>query len=312
MRKALFLLLVLALSGCGKERIGLVWERQESGTDYTISAVHFLDAQRGYAVGGDSWYFGLSLETANGGRTWQADSMANKQLFALDFDEEGTGVAGGIDGYVFRKREEDIDWQFFRYPNWDYYRSISHRKDVTLLVSGEAFKNGAIVRLNQFQPDTLSVWENELSAIWLVDEATAIAAGFGIVLRSEDGGRSWSPLPVKGDYFQDIHFPSERVGYIVGLAGTILKTEDGGATWDRQRNGGNIWVSNRPFRAVCFADEQRGYIAGDGGLLWKTDNGGADWMVVEDLPEIDFTDVCVVGNEGWLVGKKGAIIHFRD
>ncbi|MFZ2899096.1 MAG: YCF48-related protein [Saprospiraceae bacterium] len=299
--------------GCGKEKMPVVWERQDSGTAFNLSAIYFLDAQRGVAVGGNTWYQGVSLITTDGGRHWKADSLTNKQLFALDFDQEGEGVAAGIDGYVFSRGFQDVQWQFYRYPVWRFYRGVSHRPYGTLLAGGDGYKNGIIARLDaQFQFDTFIEMAEEMNAVSFVTDQTAIAAGYGLVLRSEDGGRTWFPLPVGGDHFRGIHFPTEETGYIVGYAGTILKTTDGGRSWEKLRDGGNIWVPNMPFRAVFFVDEETGYLAGDGGLVWKTTNGGEDWMQLEDLPEIDFYDIHVVGNEGWLAGEGGAIIHFQE
>lgn len=314
MKQAWVLFCAFALWGCGKEKVELIWEQQESHTAHTLSSVFFLDENRGFAVGGDTWNAGVALETSDGGRTWIVDSLANKQLFALDFNEEGEGVAAGIDGYVFSRKVEDTGWSFFRYPVWEFYRGLSHGNSATLLVGGEAYKSGTIVRLDgDFQLDTALEFVEELNDVHFVTEQTAIAAGYGIVLRSEDGGRNWTPLPVSGDHFRAIHFPSERVGYIAGYAGTILKTEDSGLTWTVLRNGGGgIWVRNVPFRAVFFSDEERGYLAGDGGTVWKTTNGGLDWSVVEGLPEIDYHGLYLVGSEGWLVGENGAIIHFQD
>ncbi|MBK7408486.1 MAG: hypothetical protein IPL49_02385 [Saprospirales bacterium] len=313
MKKIACFFLAATFFGCGKEKIPLLWEQQDSGTSYDISAVHFLDSDTGFAVGGASWYYGVSLTTTNGGKTWVADSMANKQLFALDFNEKGEGVAAGIDGYVFSRQVQDMNWSFYRYPVWEFYRGVAHNEETTLLVGGEAYKSGMIVRLDaNFQLDTLSEFDVELDAVCFVDDQVAIAVGYGLVLRSEDGGRSWFPLPVDGDHFRAIHFPSEKVGYIVGYAGTILKTEDGGKIWKNIRNGGGIWVSNVPFRALFFVDEATGYLAGEKGIVWKTSNGGVDWAALEGLPEMDYYDVHVIGHEGWLVGEQGAIIHFQD
>jgi photosystem II stability/assembly factor-like uncharacterized protein len=299
--------------GCGKEKIPVVWERQDSGTALNLSAIYFLDTQHGVAVGGNTWYQGVSLITTDGGQHWEADSLTNKQLFALDFDEQGEGVAAGIDGYVFSRGPQDAQWQFYRYPVWKFYRGVSHRIFGTLLVGGDGYKNGVITLLGeQFQLDTFIEMAEEMNAVSFVTDQTAIAAGYGLVLRSEDGGRTWAALPIDGDHFRAVDFPSENVGYIAGYAGTILKTTDGGRSWGKLRDGGNIWVSNRPFRAVFFTDEETGYLAGDGGLVWKTTNGGEDWMALEGMPEIDFYDIHVVGNEGWLAGEGGAIIHFQE
>ena len=313
MRIYIFFLLVLVLAGCGKERIAPVWERQVSHTGFDISAVHFLDGQRGFAVGGNSWYHGVALATADGGVTWVADSLGDKQLFALDFNDQGEGVAAGIDGYVFSRKEQETDWNFYRYTIWEIYRGVAHNGKATLLVGGQAYKSGILARLDeQFQFDTSSQYDVELDAVCFADEQVAIAVGYGLVLRSENRGRSWAPLPVDGDHFRAVHFPSASVGYIAGYAGTILKTVDGGKTWKKLRNGGDIWQSNILVRSVFFKDEETGYLAGEKGVVWKTVNGGEDWTVLDGLPELDYYDVHVIGDEGWLVGEQGAIIHFRD
>ena len=313
MKKIAFICLLAGLSACGKEQINLVWEQQSSGTSHTISALHFLDADTGYAVGGDTWYHGFALHTIDGGKNWTMDSIANKQLFALDFNESGEGVAAGIDGYVFERKPSSPNWNFFRYPVWAFYRGVAHSADATLLVGGVAYKNGTIVRLDaDFQIDTLTEFEPELDAACFVDAQTAMAVGYGLVLRSEDGGRTWTTLPINGDHFLAIHFPSPKVGYIVGFAGTILKTEDGGKTWSKIRNGGGVWVRSIPLRALHFIDEETGYLAGEKGLVWKTSNGGENWTALEGLPEVDYYDIHVIGRDGWLVGENGVLIHFRD
>lgn len=311
----IFLIIVVACisSGCGKERLEVIWERQESHTAYDLHAVCFVDGQRGIAVGGDSWYSGVSLYTGDGGKTWLADTLGNKQLFALDLDEQGEAVAAGIDGNVFSRKEQDTGWSAYRFPVWEIYRGVAHGEQTTLLVGGQAYKAGLIVRLDeQFEIDTVTHYDVELDAVCWVDEQTAIAAGYGLVLRSEDAGRTWATLPIDGDHFRAIHFPSESVGYIAGYAGTILKTLDGGSTWEKLRNGGGVWESNIPFRAVFFTDEETGYLAGEKGIVWKTVDGGENWIVLDGLPEENYLGVYAVGSDGWLVGEQGVVIHFRD
>ena len=97
---ALFIMLFL-FTGCRKERISLNWVAQQSDTDYLLSSVYFYNELEGYAVGGDSWYYGVVLHTIDGGTTWQADSLSNKFHWGLQADEEGNLYTAGIDGYLF-------------------------------------------------------------------------------------------------------------------------------------------------------------------------------------------------------------------
>lgn len=315
---AMLFAVLLTLAGCGKPPLELVWEEQNPGIEADLSGVNFFDSQHGMAIGGDTWYYGVTLETFDGGQTWQTDTLTNKQLFGLHAAAPSApSFAAGIDGYVFFRQPQTPEWTFHRLPIWPFWRGVTHAStpfDHLVLVGGGGYKSGVIaVYDSNFQTVQLLYTEYELNAVsFSGHEGVCHAAGYGILLRSADGGQTWTPNEAAGDHFRDIHFPSSQVGYVVGYAGAILKTTDAGLTWSYQRKGGDIWTADKPFRAVYFTDENRGYIAGDGGLLWRTDNGGEDWTPVEGLPEYDFYDVFARDGQGWLVGAKGAIIHFID
>jgi photosystem II stability/assembly factor-like uncharacterized protein len=64
------------------------WRRQPSGTFAWLHAVHFLDASRGWAVGGK----GAMLRTEDGGATWRAvKSPTPDTMHDLTFADETTG-----------------------------------------------------------------------------------------------------------------------------------------------------------------------------------------------------------------------------
>lgn len=307
-------LLLLTLCSCRRERIPLLWEQQESGTTETLAAVRFINEQQGYAVGGDSWYHGVRVETTDGGKTWQANSMGNKMLFGLSFDAQNRGYATGIDGYLFRKVADNDDWSFIRLPYWFTFRDVLFLPDGSgILAGGVAFGNGQILRLNpNFSADEPHLFDHEISALASADGQTVHAVGFGIVLRSDDGGRTWTLLPYDGDFFRGLSFPTPQIGYAVGYYGTILKTTDAGQTWQTLRKGGGLWRKDIPFRDVFFASPERGYLVGEEGTFWRTTNGGDSWQVVSELPDWDFISVHAIGNQGWIVGAGGGILHFID
>ena len=307
-------LILTSLLACRKEELALMWDQQLSNTDELLTSVFFLDPQHGFAVGGKTWTLGVSLSTADGGITWQADSLTNKLLYGLYFDEGQRGYCSGIDGYLFRKDEPSGNWNFFRFPEWQQMRDLSFREDGRgVMVGGQAYANGVIVSIGPgMDLDTIHVYEHELNGVCFSDEQTVHAVGYGLVLRSDDAGLTWTPNPIDGDFFRSVHFPSASVGYAVGFNCTIIKTTDGGHRWERLRKGGGVFSAGEPFRSVFFVDEFRGYIVGDHGVFWKTIDGGDKWQVAGNLPEADLYDVHVVGQEGWIVGEGGLIIRFFD
>lgn len=121
-----------------------------------------------------------------------------------------------------------------------------------------------------FQP--LSVTFTSTTSAWLLGSAPCLSprawSRCPAVLRSQDGGRTWSGLPAPGDaaYLGDIRFADPRNGWVVvraplvakdpgGVSGVLYATHDGGATWNRvpvpgavsqvETAAGRVWVVAR-------------------------------------------------------------------
>ena len=139
-----------------------------------------------------------------------------------------------------------------------------------------------------------------------------LACGLGWLGRSTDGGRSWERLPVTGDFFEALHFPTRQTGYVCGSAGTLLKTTDGGRTWQTLRDGASVWVRDRVMRTLYFTSADEGYVGGDDGLLWRTTDGGATWTQLDGVPDdLDIYGVFARADRGWAVGRNGRIFYFE-
>ena len=98
--------------------------------------------------------------------------------------------------------------------------------------------------------------------------------GVGIILRTSDGGVTWTaqssgtPNTLYGVFFVDAD-----TGTVVGN-GTILRTDDGGTTWRTQPSGGSYVLS-----AVSFVDADTGTAVGASGIIasgiiLRTNTGG--------------------------------------
>ena len=314
LKKLSFLFGISLVLGCGKEKIDIPWEELNSGTSSTLTSVHFTDANHGHAVGGGTWYYGISLETTDGGNTWKMDTLGNKQLFGVHFNKENKGHAVGIDGYLFKKSSPQDPWNFNKLPNWDILRDVSFNEaGQGIVVGGNAYDFGVIMTLDQnYLPVSVDTFENELSAVCYTDEKTIHVSGYGIILRSTDGGFNWTISETTGDFYRSIDFPSKTVGYIAGYSGSVLKTTDAGKTWSKLIDGDKIGVKNTPFRSVHFVDTEKGYLVGDRGTFWRTLNGGNSWQRVKNFPEVDLYDVFVINNTGYIVGENGRIFRFDD
>lgn len=137
-----------------------------------------------------------------------------------------------------------------------------------------------------------------------------------IILRTEDGGQSWSELaslsPETSDKGQfeltDVGFLENGRGILVGRRGTVFESEDG-TTWKRTYNG-------QPFEPINALDVvgNRAWAAGANGVLLRNSNGV--WVRVTALGpdaltpcyDIDFVDA----ENGWVVGRGRSLYRSVD
>jgi photosystem II stability/assembly factor-like uncharacterized protein len=116
------------------------------------------------------------------------------------------------------------------------------------------------------------------------------------VMRTPDGGRSWSELPVGNlaNLLIDIYFTDEMHGWVVGGRGgssydrlkpVILYTANGGASWeDRLQNSGIQFPRGEWGWKIQFLNDQLGFVSLEnfqGAAILKTTDGGRTWQRIE-------------------------------
>jgi photosystem II stability/assembly factor-like uncharacterized protein len=132
-----------------------------------------------------------------------------------------------------------------------------------------------------------------LQALHAVNDKVVWAAGNnGVVLRTADGGTTWSRLPAPGGdslQYRDVHAASETEAWVLsignGSASRIYHTTDAGATWALQ-------FINRDTTAFfdCLSMNAHGHgvVFGDASTtpdgrrtnILRTENGGQSWTLL--------------------------------
>lgn len=164
----------------------------------------------------------------------------------------------------------------------------------------------------------------DLNAVYFSDSKRGWVGGDnGLVLRTEDGGRTWARQQVETkEGVSDLYFRDKADGYL--LAGNqILVTEDGGASWrPAARFQASTFSGAAPdLYSVRFTSKRRGWVVGSlsrgdsvvDSLVLQTTDGGGSWNrqrvpVKDELIHLDFDG----DNRGWIVGAQGRILHTRD
>ncbi len=273
------LFLVCALSAQAQG----VWRRQPSGTMAWLHAVYFLDAQRGWAVGGN----GALLATKDGGATWAMKPRpTDDSLRDVYFSDE-------LQGWLVCERA------IFQLTSNDDPRTYL----MSTMDGGATWKR---VNVKGFDVNARLVRA-------LFDgggRGWAFGEG-GALYTTRDGGETWAPqrVPTRHLLLGGSFLDSER-GWLVGAGATVLQTADGGETW---RAGRVLDEARVRFTAVSFVDGRRGWAVGAEGRIFVTTDGGRTWRAQVSNVPADLLDVKFVNaSEGWACGTEGTLLHTRD
>ncbi|MGF6637056.1 WD40/YVTN/BNR-like repeat-containing protein [Paraburkholderia sp. MM6662-R1] len=178
---------------------GKTWRQaRQAPVSATLSAVTFIDAQRGWAVG--QW--GVILATTDGGETWERQRMnlsVDQPLFSVLFTNERDGLAVGLWSLMLATHDGGKTWVKVTVPKPP---------------------GGTRADRNLYH-----IFADRQGALFIDSEQ-------GMVLKSTDGGANWSYLATggKGTLWTGVALPDGRI-VVGGLLGSLYQSSDGGATW---------------------------------------------------------------------------------
>ncbi|MBK9096993.1 MAG: T9SS type A sorting domain-containing protein [bacterium] len=114
------------------------------------------------------------------------------------------------------------------------------------------------------------------NAVFFIDENIGWLCSDGIILKTTDGGNIWIPKPIGGG---DIQFLDPIKGFLA--SSSIYKSTDGGDNWIESLWGGMTGHFDR----ISFSDSENGFVIhhysggfGQNFFIERTTNGGADWI----------------------------------
>lgn len=141
-------------------------------------------------------------------------------------------------------------------------------------------------------------------AIKFFDQNIGYIGGNTVILKTTDGGNSWTSTPISNFMINSFSFPSTTVGYYGASNNIVAKTTDQGESWANQ----NPNASPFAILSVCFLTSSVGYAVGEAGVIRKTTTGGTSWVTQSSglstsINEVYFFDV----NTGLFIGESGKI-----
>jgi photosystem II stability/assembly factor-like uncharacterized protein len=152
-----------------------------------------------------------------------------------------------------------------------------------------------------------------LTGVSFPDEQHGWVVGHdAIILRTEDGGRTWSKQYQGEDLqvsFLDVLFLDLQTGFAVGAYGQFLATADGGGTWTPR----HIIEEDYFFNRISRGPTGTLYIAGEHGTLLRSTDRGLTWMPIRAPYDGSFYGILPLGAKSLLAhGLRGRIYRSED
>lgn len=215
---------ILASADAGKS-----WQQMPSPVSSDLTAVHFPDAEHGWAVGHDA----VVLKTSDGGKTWERklDGRAALALLSAAYGPQGKAPDNAI--------AQDIE------------------------------RAGG-------QSATPGVLPYPLLSVWFANANEGFVAGaFGLLLRTADGGASWTPWIERAANTKMNHIYA-----ICGEAGKVYLAGEQGFLRRLDAGADAFAAMESPYQGSFFGmlvDQDRLLVHGLRGNAYASDDGGAQW-----------------------------------
>lgn len=226
------------------------WTQARSPVRSTLTAVQFVDAQQGWAVG----HLGVILHSRDGGLSWvkQLDGLQLPELYARA--AQGLGAQAQAQAAQLAADGPDKPWLALSFQ--DARRGLVVGAYNLALATEDGGAHWQPLSAHLPNPRSLHLY-----GLARQGETVLLAGEQGLLLRSEDGGQHFAPLasPYRGSWF-GVQALREGEFLLHGLRGTVQVSHDRGSHWQPLDTGLGVSITAGAERA-------------DGGLLLASQAG---------------------------------------
>jgi photosystem II stability/assembly factor-like uncharacterized protein/PKD repeat protein len=280
---ASFLGVILSLSCRGQ------WISQPSPTSYAINEIHFLTENLGFLGTSTGVY-----KTIDGGKNWtspqypvafDAQLLKAGYIYDIYFFDNNRGLIAGSGFHnaydvIAKTSDGGATWQIVYYQGFSNAVSRPTLSGITFLNDQVGFcvgGNGKILKTENGGESWSAITSpvtSNFTSIQFVSSTIGFIAGEKILLKTTDAGISWNAMPLEFR-ISDLHFFSTARGIATTLEGKILMTENGGATWSEHPIDFKAMLGRMAFQ------NETGYAVAFDALahkyILKTTDGGKIW-----------------------------------
>jgi len=307
-----FIFIIFLFSSCKKDL--LYWQsvqKIESNSDTDrLGKIIFLDSKNGFIVGGDWYMEAVILSTRDGGNTWQKKAYPDvgQLLMSATVSPTGSIYSCGFEGKLMHTNDAGNTWQFHQLEHYWFRDMAFTDAGHAIVIGGISFNSGMMQHIdssgNLLKRDSLNY---QLNQITMVSGTVGYICGYGIVLKTTDGGLTWPVQNVLNDNFTAMDVHGEEI-WMCGYNGGIYHTANGGNNWTRLRNGNDITLPSYHLNSILFKDSRNGWAAGDNGIVLYSDDGGNHWMEYSHFTGNNLLSITLSADGHlFVVGENGSI-----
>ena len=311
MNKILLIFSFLLFSHTSFSQSGWFWQNPlPQGND--LYAMKILDANRALA-GGEN---GTILRTTNGGNNWTIVRQDSGYVYrTFYFFDSNTGFVGGklnLLSYLLKTTDGGLNWiTFCNFPMGNIY-CVEFTDVNTGYVVGSGISWGLVYKTTNAGTNWNIVYSTNNTGIYtchFVNNITGFVGGNIGLIKTTDGGSTWSASPFNYVTVNSISFTDNNTGFIVGLnsypfSGQVVsKTTNCGINWIIL-NG----IGNSGLYCVDFLNSYTGIATGSS-LIMKTTNGGTNWLNATPITGFSFNAGRLTSlGLGFVVSDMGLIL----
>ncbi|HAY33818.1 MAG TPA: hypothetical protein DCY06_06740 [Bacteroidetes bacterium] len=164
----------------------------------------------------------------------------------------------------------------------------------------------SVLNAQWFPQNTGAVYS--LRSVYFTDQTNGWVCGLETVLKTDNGGNSWTKINVNGD-FNSVYFTDANTGWICGFNGKIKKSVNGGMNWYDVNSTVTVNLNQ-----ISFLNNNTGFIVGNNSVILRTTDAGESWNRLNagidtiDIFAIKITDQQII----FLSGSESMIFKSVD
>lgn len=244
---------------------------------------------------------GLILLSDDSGGSWrQVVNPLSTDLTTVRFVGPNVVWAVGHDAVALRSTDSGSTWE----------RMLDGRGVLKLLRESAKDSEQAKTEIERTmgQSATADVWPAPLFDIRFdADGLTGFAVGgFGLMLKTTDGGKSWLPWQNQTENDQRFHLyaltGNDRAVFVAGEQGLVMRLDDKSQRFvrlDTPYNGSFFGIDQFGSKLVTYGLRGNAFVSDDVGKVWRKIETGVDANLVGAV---------ALGNTLLLVSQKGDVL----